>query len=116
MAYLFAKMLLVSVAGLPQGTPAVPKCDDFLLIERQYEARGDHFRSLLNAHRYAALQDELGARQARIEAGQESDETLRLDLTASFNRDPAQEPLLSEWIRAYPNSYVAHLADRKSVV
>jgi len=86
--------VLVHVA-LPEAAIGAPKCDS-LLTKAQVKERGARLKGLLAKKLYAALDDELQARQSKIERGEDSDELLRLDFDAAFDSDPAMEPLWSE--------------------
>jgi tetratricopeptide (TPR) repeat protein len=74
------------------------------------DQRATRLTGLVKEKSFSMLEDMLGKRIANIELGEESDELLRLDFHAAFKADPGMEPLLSEWIRSYPDSYAAHLA------
>lgn len=111
---LLASSLLIGMA-LPQVALATEKCD-LLITADQLKARGARFKKLLTDKMYAALEDELQSRQLRIENGSYSDELLRLDVHAAFDSDPAIEPLLGEWIRTYPKSFVARMARARHYV
>ena len=101
--------LALAALALPTIAAAALKCDS-LLAKAEVKERGARLKGLLTKKLYAALDDELQARQSKIERGEGSDELLRLDFDAAFDSDPAIEPLLSEWIRVSPRSYPARLA------
>jgi tetratricopeptide (TPR) repeat protein len=112
--WILAACFLVG-AALPRFALAAEKCD-LLIPSDQFQARGARFKKLLKEKMYAALEDEMQSRQLRIENGGYSDELLRLDIHAAFDSDPAIEPLLGEWIRTYPKSFVARMARARHFV
>lgn len=96
------------------SAPAASQC--FIWTEDISEKRGARLKGLLTEKSFAALEDELQARQLKIESGVESDEPLRMDYEAAFQSDANIEPLLTEWIRLYPRSYPARLARARHYV
>lgn len=71
---------------------------------------GDRLRKLLKDKAYSGLEDELQLRLDRVDRGTESDEALRMVLKSMLIAEPAYEPLLAEWIRLYPKSYLARIS------
>ncbi len=71
---------------------------------------GDRLRKLLKDKAYSGLEDELQQRLGRVDRGTDSDEVLRMGLKSMLVAEPAYEPLLAEWIRLYPKSYLARIS------
>lgn len=93
----------------PQHAPAVEKCNS-MLSPSELNAHGTRLKQLLKGKAYAALEDEFQNRQLQVVNGKLSDQLLRADIDVAFDADPAQEPLLSEWVHSYPRSFFARIA------
>jgi len=99
-------IMLSGAPIFPLHAHAMENCDSILYSEE----RAYHIRDLLADKKYDALETEMANRLSRIEKGIDNDESLRSDLTFAFYGDVAFEPLLTDWIYAYPKSYAARIA------
>lgn len=71
----------------------------------------DRLRQLIQAKQFAALEDELGDRLRRYEAGEYSDlALLQLIEETMASNDAAFSPILDQWAAERPRQFMAHMA------
>lgn len=84
-------------------------CDDANADEETSTLRKE-WVSLLREKKFAALEDSFKDREARTGKGEFRDQALYRLTKFADSAEPELEPLLNEWVRNNPSSFIAPLA------
>jgi tetratricopeptide (TPR) repeat protein len=106
----FAFLALVAcILPILAGAQQQVSCEPVGMHPALKEA-GDRMRQRLKEKKFSSIEDELSDKLRRQEAGSYSDVTLHDTVAYATKGDTGLEPLLAEWVRQSPNSFVAHLS------
>jgi tetratricopeptide (TPR) repeat protein len=110
---LVASVNVSFVAAQTTGaTTSTQICGNFNVDEDTAPLRKE-LLALLRDKKYAALDDTLNDRHARMLKGEFTDQSLASLTGFTYTADPALEPLLNEWVRTSQSGFMAHLVRGK---